>query len=126
MRAAFLAAGLIAAASWACAHAFAQGLHDPTEPPSGGQFASSVAPGAAGATLQSVIVSEGRKLALIDGRMYRAGDKVGEDTVAAISANEVTLRGPEGVKVLKLYASMKKPAAGAQGRTGPAAGKGAP
>ncbi len=127
MRAPIFIAALLTAASCACAPALAQMLHDPTEPPSsGGQSSSSVASAASGGTLQSVIISEGRKVALIDGRMYRAGEKIGDAIVAAISANEVTLRGPEGVKVLKLYASLKKPVAGAASRAAPPAGKGAP
>jgi len=124
MRRAAATAAILAAGWFSWGSAASQVLHDPTEPPSAGPLSASAAPAEAGTTLQSVIVSEGRKLAMIDGRMYRAGDKVGDATVMAISANEVTLRGPEGIKVLKLYASLKKPAAGA--RPGPAGGKGGP
>ncbi len=124
MRRASAAAALLAAASCAWGSAFSQTLRDPTEPPSGGESAGSPGSAAGGGTvLQSVIVSEGRKLALIDGRMYRAGDKLGDATIAAISANEVTLHAPEGVKVLKLYPSVNKTPAGAQS-TPPVRGKG--
>ncbi len=90
--------------------AFGQALRDPTEPPSSARAPASPVTGAlpSGPLLQSVIVSDGRKLALIDGETYRSGDKLGNSTIAAISSNEVTLRGPEGKRVLKLYPNMQE------------------
>lgn len=121
------AAALLIVASWlfAWGSAASQVLRDPTEPPWGSGAASpSVGSSGTGTALQSVIVSQGRKLALIDGRMYRTGDRVGDATIASISADEVTLRGPEGVKVLKLVASLKKSPSGSA--AGAAGGKGGP
>ncbi len=118
-------AALLIVASWlfAWGSAASQVLRDPTEPPWGAGAASpSMGSSGTSTALQSVIVSQGRKLALIDGRMYQTGDKVGDATIASISADEVTLRGPEGIKVLKLVASLKKPTAGSEAR--PAGGKG--
>ncbi len=114
---------LIGASCFVFGTALGQALRDPMEPPAGGMTSASN-PGAAygGAALQSIIVSEGRKLALIDGKTYQAGDKLGDAVIASISGDEVTLRGPEGTRILKLYASLKKAPAGSV--PVPAAGKG--
>ncbi len=109
---------LLAASCFAWGSAASQVLRDPTEPPWGAQAGQGAVPSGTSSALQSVIVSKGRKLALIDGRLYQTGDKVGEATVTSISGNEVTLRGPEGITVLKLVASLKKPAAGAASADG--------
>ena len=89
--------------------AFAQALRDPTRPPS---FSESAREGEArvsqGPVLQSVIVSGGRKLALIDGRTYTVGDKVGEAKLVAISGSEVVLRESGGNKVLRLTPDAQK------------------
>jgi MSHA biogenesis protein MshK len=107
--------------------ALGQGLRDPTEPPP----AKAAAPAGAGAptsgpVLQSVIVSDGRKLALIDGQTYRSGDKLGDSTIAAISSNEVTLRGPEGKQVLKLYPDLQAKKPGTQAAPASPRAKGGP
>ena len=128
MSAASMAAALLLlAASCAWASAFGQALRDPTEPPPA-RFAAPAGAAAApsGPVLQSVIVSDGRKLALIDGKTYRAGDKLGNATVAAISSNEVTLRGSDGTKVLKLYPNLEKTTAGKRAPSGSAGTKGSP
>jgi MSHA biogenesis protein MshK len=107
---AYLAAALLAAAFCAWP-AFGQALRDPTEPPASVALPARAGAAAAlpsGPVLQSVIVSDGRRLALIDGKTYQAGDKLGNATVAAISGNEVTLRGADGTKVLKLYPNLQK------------------
>ena len=119
-----LAAVLLASACWLDTPAFGQALRDPTEPPGSessarGGFAT--APG--GPQLQSVILSEGRRLALIDGKTYQQGDKLGDATIAAISSNEVTLRGSAGTKVLKLYPTLQKTMAGGPPPPGSARGR---
>ena len=112
-------------ASFAASCACAQTLRDPTQPPA--QASMSTASGApalsGGPQLQSIIVSEGRKLALIDGGTYRVGDKIAAATVAAISGNEVTLRGPEGTKVLKLVPSLQKTTTKLKVESGSVAGR---
>jgi hypothetical protein len=55
-----------------------------------------------------VIVSGGRKLALIDGKTYTVGDKVGEAKLVAISGSEVTLRESGGNKILRLTPDVQK------------------
>jgi MSHA biogenesis protein MshK len=111
MSAANRAAALLAFAGCLAAPALGQPLRDPTEPPA---FLDGAAPereaDPAGPVLQSVIVSQGRRLALIDGKTYRLGDQLGDATVAAISSNEVSLRGSGGTRVLRLYPDLGKAA----------------
>ena len=119
-----LAAVLLASACWLDTPAFGQALRDPTEPPAFVEgSARAGAPAASGPLLQSVILSEGRRLALIDGKTYQQGDKLGDVTIAAISSNEVTLRGSAGTKVLKLYPTLQKTMAGGPPPPGSARGR---
>jgi hypothetical protein len=87
------------------ASAQAQALRDPTEPPASSALAARVGDAAAseGPVLSSVILSDGRTFATIDGKTYRAGDKLGDKTVVAIASDQVTLRGAGGTQVLRLY-----------------------
>ena len=86
----------------ACGATFAQGLGDPTQPPA--QLDPHRAAGEApqGPVLQSVILSQGRNLAVISGRAYRAGDRVGEAMLVSIAPDGVTLREAGKLRVLKL------------------------
>ena len=106
MSLACLAAALLAGCIATGAHA--QALRDPTQPPSFSEGASAGAP--QGPILQSVIVSKGRTLAMIDGKAYREGDNVGGARIVAISGSEVLLRERGGSKVLKLYPDVQKKA----------------
>jgi len=103
------AAVLLLVAVSAATTVFAQALRDPTRPPS---LSESARDGetrvAQGPVLQSVIVSRGRKLALIDGRTYTVGEKVGEAKLIAISGSEVTLRESGGNKILRLTPDSRK------------------
>ena len=62
-------------------------LSDPTRPDGGG---AAVVP--AGPVLQSTMVSAGRKLAIISGRLVGVGETVGRATVTDIRPYEVTLK----------------------------------
>ena len=62
-------------------------LSDPTRPDGGGAVA--VVP--VGPVLQSTMVSAGRKLAIISGRLVGIGETVGRATVTDIRPYEVTL-----------------------------------
>jgi len=80
----------------------AQDLGDPMQP-------SMYAPaGAAGSGLsgdqglQAIILSQGRRLAVINGKVYKVGEQVGEARLLSISAGEVTLRDAGKTRVLKL------------------------
>ena len=104
-RCVFLAGALLALAPGV----FAQALVDPTRPPDAAPVPGSAA--SAGATqaqlqLQSVLVSKqpgGRRLAVIDGRSVRAGDKVGGAVVVSIGEASVVLRRGKTLETLRLY-----------------------
>ena len=88
----------------ACAGA--QALVDPTRPPDaplassiGGTTAARAMP-----QLQSVLVaSSGRRVAVIDGRTVRVGDKVGQASVDGIGETTVTLRRGKTLETIRLY-----------------------
>ncbi len=92
-----------AAARAACA----QPLADPTRPPS----AAALAAGAgepAGPQLQSVVISSGRKLAVIDGETVPLGGKFRDATLVRVSETEVVLKSGERTETLKLYPGVDK------------------
>ncbi len=88
----------------------AQELRDPTRPPTMGQLQSGGVNTAASGLpqLQSVRISANRASAIISGQQVRVGDQLGDNRVTTISENEVTLRGPSGVQVLKLFPGISK------------------
>ncbi|MGK5014797.1 MSHA biogenesis protein MshK [Janthinobacterium sp. 75] len=94
---------LLALAPWA----FGQGLVDPTRPPDAAPVeGSAVSARAARPQLQSVLISHqpgGRRLAVIDGRSVRAGDKVGGAVVVSIDEASVALRRGKTLETLRLY-----------------------
>ena len=109
MSSAMSTAVVLLVAAFAAGPAYAQALHDPMRPPSSSSTArDGDARGPQGPVLQSVILSQGRKLALIDGKTYAGGDKVGDAKLIAISASEVTLRASAGNKVLRLTPEAQK------------------
>ncbi|MGK5061301.1 MSHA biogenesis protein MshK [Janthinobacterium sp. LB3P112] len=85
---------------------FAQALADPTRPPDAAPVLGSAASaGAARPQLQSVLISNqpgGRRLAVIDGRSVRAGDKVGGAVVVSIGEASVALRRGKTLETLRL------------------------
>ena len=90
-------------------------LADPTAPP------AAIAPGAAvsapSATplhLQSVLIDGARRVAVIDGRRVRVGDRVGGGVVAAIEPAEVRLDAPSGRVRLPLHRTRAKTRSGGQ------------
>jgi MSHA biogenesis protein MshK len=99
-----------------CAFSFARLAHaedlvDPTRPPAtlgqvvDGDASASVA---GRPVLQSVMISPGRRMAMISGRMVRIGDKVGEARVTKISETEVVLRNGKELETLKLFPGIEK------------------
>ena len=87
----------------------AQTLGDPTRPPGAGagwQGVEDVAP--AGKQLQSVLLSGGRKLAIIDGTVVPLGGMLGEARVVKISETEVVLKMGEETETLKLFPGVEK------------------
>jgi len=96
-------------ASWG---ALAQPLGDPMRPPA----MAAPSPAEEGASraagrLQSVLISPGRRVAVIDGRVVRLGERLGDATLVAISESQVVLQRPDGRETLKLTpVAEKKPA----------------
>jgi MSHA biogenesis protein MshK len=80
-----------AAASVLAGAALAQPLADPTRPPTQGpaELRQTEAPST---RLQSVLVSPGRSVAVIDGRAIRIGERVGDAILVSIEPSEVTLQ----------------------------------
>jgi MSHA biogenesis protein MshK len=101
-----LAAGATAAAPPA-------GLADPTRPPGAvaapAAAASATPPKATAAPprLQSVQLGRtGEATALVDGRLLRVGDAIGEAKVVAIDLHGLQLQGPRGRERLWLLAAL--------------------
>jgi MSHA biogenesis protein MshK len=96
----------------------AGGFSDPTRPPGAGamsQGAQDEPP--AGRQLQSVLLSGGRKLAIIDGTMVQLGGMLGDARVVKISETEVVLKNGEELETLRMYPSVdKRPVKRAAGR----------
>jgi MSHA biogenesis protein MshK len=93
--------GLLAASS-----AFAQGLSDPTRPPSASPSIQNTTDEVS--RLQSVLISPGRKLAVIDGRTVALGERVGDATVVAIAPAQVILQRGGSYQTLKLHPGIEK------------------
>jgi hypothetical protein len=81
------------------------GLSDPTRPP--GASAGGETDEGGGGHLQSVILSGGRKLAIIDGVAYKVGERVGDARVLSIDAEVVRLRDAQGIRVLRLSPALQ-------------------
>jgi MSHA biogenesis protein MshK len=92
----------------AMAGAQAQALTDPTRPPS----ALPASPGAqeetTGPQLQSILLSSGRKVAVINGVMVPLGGMVGEARVVRITETQVVLKKGAETEVLKMYPGIDK------------------
>lgn len=87
--------------------AHAQTLSDPTRPPN----APAAGPGDAGPVgtqLQSVLISQGRRLAIINGNTVALGEMVGEAKVVKITETEVVLQKGNDKEVLTLYPGIEK------------------
>ncbi len=107
--AALCALAAFLAASSATQAALAQPLADPMRPP------AAPAPEQAGGEaatpqprLQSVLISPSRRLAVIDGRVVRLGERVGDATLAAISESQVVLQRAGGRETLRLNPVAQK------------------
>lgn len=105
--------------------AMAQGLVDPTRPPDAPLIGEAGPAGVRQAPqLQSVLVSSnGRRVAVIDGRTVRVGDRVGNASVASIAGTSVVLRRGKASETLRLY--PKPDAADKADKAGKKADKGA-
>ena len=88
--------------------ASAQTLADPTRPPDALNFATGAGATDSGPVLQSVLISRGRRLAVISGEEVRQGSKFQEWTVVRITPNEVMLRRGKDVQKLKLFPQIDR------------------
>lgn len=62
-------------------------------------------------TLHAILVSNDKKIAIINDSIVKVGDVVGDNKVKSIEADKVTLIGSRGESELKLFEnSMKEPA----------------
>jgi MSHA biogenesis protein MshK len=86
--------------------AWAQGLSDPTRPPL--ELMTGGTGDAPASLLQSVLMSGGRKLAVINGQVVPLGGKYGEARLVRIEPTEVTLQSGQATEVLKLYPSGER------------------
>lgn len=107
-------AALLAAAWLAVPAARAQGLADPTRPPA---VAGTLQQGVqgeelppAGRQLQSVLLSHGRRIAVIDGNVVALGAMLGDARVVKITDVEVVLKTGEETETLKLFPAVEKQA----------------
>lgn len=105
-----LTAGLMLALA-AVPAAAQQGLADPTRPPAFVPASAADAPAPPGPQLQSVLLSSGRKLAVIDGVTVALGGRFGAATLVRITETEVVLRGDAGLTRLTLYPGVEKKSA---------------
>lgn len=91
----------------------AEMLADPTRPPAElGMAAAGEAEmsgmTAKGPILQSVLISAGRKSAIIGGQVVRLGEKYGEARVVKITENEVVLKTGATTETLRLFPDVEK------------------
>lgn len=88
----------------------ADSLPDPTRPPA--ELAVLAAGGAEmaakGPVLQSVLISRGRKSAIIGGQVVGLGEKYGEARVVKITESEVVLKTGAVTETLRLFPDVEK------------------
>ena len=90
--------------------AFGQSI-DPTRPPTALMPEAALsAPRYTGPVLQSVLVSQGRKIAMISGKEVRENEYYNGARVVRIRETEVVLRRGKQVQVLKLFPDVHKQA----------------
>jgi len=107
-----IAVALAMAPGWgAC---FAQNLSDPMRPPG---FAAPGGTGeqtsGGGLVLQTTLLSKGRRIAMIDGKPMKVGDRIGKARIISIEAGAVTLREANTTTVLQLYPGVEVTSPGA-------------
>jgi MSHA biogenesis protein MshK len=90
----------------------AQGLTDPTRPP--GALAAAAGDGVAtgGPVLQSVMLSPGRKMAVISGEIVALGGRYGSTRLVKLTESEAVLKDGAETTVLKLFPLVEKRMAG--------------
>jgi len=87
--------------------ASAQQLQDPTRP-SGVNDQGTAMSADGGPVLQSILISAGRRIAVISGQAVKLGEQFGGARVVKIAENEVVLRNGNEFQTLKLFPSLGK------------------
>lgn len=90
--------------------AAAQALRDPTRPPGATTMRNAPAqvPSASGGlVLQSVLISEDRRAAVISGQVVTLGEKVDGYELIAVAEAEAVLRGGGETRRLRLYPAVE-------------------
>lgn len=90
--------------------AFAESFVDPTRPPAslGVVESGAVTSEVKGPVLQSVLISKGRKMAVISGKTVRLGEKFGDARLVRITESEAVLKSGKDVQTLKLLPEIEK------------------
>jgi hypothetical protein len=89
-------------------------MEDPTRPPAGFYNSGRGAPASReeGPVLQSVLISESERLAIISGKLVAIGSKVAGGRLVKVSETEVVLQQGAARKTLRLYPGVDKRAPG--------------
>lgn len=101
----FFGAVLLASVA-AQARVEAQALSDPMRPPAASGEKAEAA--AESSRLQSILISRGRAVAVIDGRAVHLGERVGDARLVAIAPSEVTLERGAQRQTLRLHPGIAK------------------
>ncbi len=109
--------GLSASALVAGADDSLSGLADPTRPQWGAPEAETVYTG--GPVLQSTFITRGQRRALISGRTYNVGDRLGNAVVENIQSHEVVLKEGARETRLRLVPKLTKEQKTAGGQAAP-------
>lgn len=99
------------------AGAQAQVLGDPTRPPAGqrgGAGAARASGDPAGLVLESVIISDATRSAIISGEHVMLGGRIGQARLVKVSEAAVVLLTGDARRTLKLFPGVQKRPAGAQ------------
>jgi len=86
----------------------AEALRDPTRPPAVLYAPADGAGIETGPVLQSVLISQGRRTAVISGRSVKVGDRFDDGRVIRINETEVVLKTGSGLQTLKLFPDVEK------------------
>lgn len=97
---------------YGAAVASAQGMTDPTRPPGGMAAAAGDEAAAGGPVLQSVMLSPGRKVAMISGEIVVLGGRYGSARLVKLTESEAVLKNGPETTVLRLFPLVEKRVAG--------------
>jgi MSHA biogenesis protein MshK len=93
----------------------AQTLRDPTRPAGASTRSTAGKPEQSGWILQSVLISPERRYAIINGEVVRIGGSVAGAELISVAAERVTLRTPEGLRVISLFPDVTRVSAAEAG-----------